>query len=73
MMDVIGRTGAPDVSATQKALDRTRKHLCKLRWIGRERDAERMLVALRAAGLSSHTRGENRRGPSPAQAEDLSA
>jgi hypothetical protein len=74
MMNVIARTVAPDVSAEQKALDRTRKHLCKLRWIGRESDAERMLVSLRAAGSSSPARGETRRrGPAAEQAEDLIA
>ncbi len=74
MMNVIARTGVPDVSAEQKALDRTRKQLCKLRWIGRERDAERMLVALRAAGRSPRARGEaGRRGPLSERTEDVRA
>jgi hypothetical protein len=46
----------PDVSADQRALDRMRKQFCKLRWIGREADAQRMLVALRDAGKRSPAR-----------------
>jgi hypothetical protein len=58
MMELVTGKYVPDVSAEQRALDRTRKQLCKLRWIGREADAQRMLVVLRDAGKRSPARGE---------------
>jgi hypothetical protein len=36
----------PQVSAHQLVLDRMVKHLRKLRWIGKEREAQRMFQAL---------------------------
>ena len=36
----------PQVSADQLKFDRTLKHLRKLRWIGREREAQRIFQAL---------------------------
>ena len=36
----------PKVPADQFTLDRTLKHLRKLRWIGKEREAQRILWAL---------------------------
>ena len=36
----------PEVAADQFALDRTLKHLRKLRWIGRESEAEKILAVL---------------------------
>jgi hypothetical protein len=36
----------PRVSVDQLKLDRTLKHLRKLRWIGREREAQRIFQAL---------------------------
>jgi len=36
----------PQVSADQLKFDRTLKHLRKLRWIGREREAQRIFDAL---------------------------
>ena len=36
----------PQVSADQLKFDRTLKHLRKLRWIGREREAQRIFEAL---------------------------
>ena len=36
----------PEVATDQFALDRTLKHLRKLRWIGKEREAERILAVL---------------------------
>jgi hypothetical protein len=36
----------PEVAADQFALDRTLKHLHKLRWMGREREAEEILAVL---------------------------
>jgi hypothetical protein len=55
---------APDVSVEQRTLDWTRKQLRKLRWIGREDDAERMLLVLSEAGLHSPTLDERRNGSS---------
>jgi hypothetical protein len=50
---MIKRQDVPDVSAEQRAHDRNLKMLRKLRWIGREEEAERMLMELRNAGLRS--------------------
>ena len=36
----------PEVATDQFALDRTLKHLRKLRWIGRENEAEKILAVL---------------------------
>jgi hypothetical protein len=36
----------PEVATDQFALDRTLKHLRKLRWIGRESEAEKILAVL---------------------------
>ena len=36
----------PEVATDQFALDRTLKHLHKLRWIGRESEAEKILAVL---------------------------
>ena len=36
----------PEVATEQFALDRTLKHLRKLRWIGRESEAEKILAVL---------------------------
>jgi hypothetical protein len=52
---------APDVSAEQQTLDRTRKQLRKLRWIGRGHDAERMLMMLCDERLRSPAPDERRR------------
>ena len=36
----------PEVATDQFALDRTLKHLRKLRWIGKESEAEKILTVL---------------------------
>ena len=36
----------PEVATDQFALDRTLKHLRKLRWIGKENEAEKILAVL---------------------------
>jgi len=41
-----GHNQVPRVAADQFTLDRTLKHLRKLRWIGKEREAQRILWAL---------------------------
>jgi hypothetical protein len=53
MKSMIKKQDVPDVSAEQRLLDRNLKLLRKLRWIGREAEAERMLEQLRNAGLRS--------------------
>ena len=55
MKPIAARKYVPDVSAEQHTLDRTRKHVRKLRWIGQEEEAERMLMVL----------GEERLRPPP--------
>jgi hypothetical protein len=70
MKPIVAEKYVPDVSAEQRTLDRTRKHLRKLRWIGREEEAERMLMVLRDARLRSPVPGERRNEvPSPAMAK----
>jgi hypothetical protein len=55
----------PEVATEQFALDRTLKHLRKLRWIGKETEAEKILAVLdvgqRHKALSSKQRRRNRR------------
>jgi hypothetical protein len=51
----------PEVATDQFALDRTLKHLRKLRWMGREREAEEILAVLESEG------GRRRRPDSPGQ------
>jgi hypothetical protein len=53
MKSIVKRQDVPNVSAEQQSLDGNLKLLRKLRWIGREEEAERMLVQLRNAGLRS--------------------
>jgi hypothetical protein len=48
MRPMDARTRLPEVATDQFALDRTLKHLRKLRWIGKESEAERILAALEA-------------------------
>ena len=50
----------PRVAADQFALDRTLKHLHKLRWIGKEREAQRMLWALSDIRLRSSLSDDER-------------
>jgi hypothetical protein len=45
------RNQVPKVAADEFALDRTLKHLRKLRWIGKEREAQKILQALDDTGL----------------------
>jgi hypothetical protein len=59
-MNSISKTCVPDVPAEQKAFDQAHKHLCKLRWIGREVDSEYVLSVLCAAGLASQPRSKPR-------------
>jgi hypothetical protein len=60
LMSLISRTSIPDVPAEQKAFDQAHKHLCKLRWIGRDVDSEYAFTVLRAAGLASRPRVKQR-------------
>ncbi len=53
MKSIVKLQDVPSVSAEQQALDRNLKLLRKLRWIGREEEAERVLTELRNAGLRS--------------------
>jgi hypothetical protein len=55
-MTLISKTCVPDVPAEQKAFDQAHKHLCKLRWVGRDVDSEYTFKVLRAAGLASRPR-----------------
>jgi hypothetical protein len=57
---VVARERVPDVSPDQQTLDLTRKLLRKLRWIGREEDAEQIIKRLDDAGLRSPTPGDRR-------------
>jgi hypothetical protein len=54
----------PEVATDQFALDRTLKHLRKLRWIGRENEAEKILAVLdlrrRRKAPSRRQRQDNR-------------
>jgi hypothetical protein len=50
----------PDVSAEQRKADRTRKQLRKLRWIGREIDAGRVVQALTEASHRTWVASERR-------------
>ena len=53
----------PEVATDQFALDRTLKHLRKLRWIGRESEAKKILAVLdvrRRRKASSRQRRANR-------------
>jgi hypothetical protein len=52
----------PDVSVEQRKLDRARKQLQKLRWIGREKDAEQMLRGLSEPGLRLPAASKRRMG-----------
>jgi len=44
----------PEVATDQFALDRTLKHLRKLRWIGKESEAEKILAVLDVRGGRRH-------------------
>ena len=46
MRPMDGQNRLPEVATDQFALDRTLKHLRKLRWIGRESEAEKILAVL---------------------------
>jgi hypothetical protein len=53
----------PEVATDQFALDRTLKHLRKLRWIGKESEAEKILAVLdvgRRQNTASSRRPANR-------------
>jgi hypothetical protein len=70
----VPETWVPDVPAEQKAFDQAHKHLCKLRWIGRDVDTEYVFTVLRAAGLVSQPSVQPRLRSVPAlQAHDLRA
>jgi len=51
----------PEVSADQLTLDRTLKHLRKLRWIGNEPEAQKMLQVLDDARLQPPSPGDRRK------------
>ena len=46
MRPVNAQNRLPEVATDQFALDRTLKHLRKLRWIGKESEAEKILAVL---------------------------
>ena len=71
MNTMLASKSAPDVSAEQRTLDRTRKQLQKLRWIGRADEAEGMLMALRDTRLRTPEPGERRNGIARQVAEQL--
>jgi hypothetical protein len=60
MISTVTRKYVPDVSAEQLMLDQTRKQLRKLCWIGREEEADRMLLVLSDARLRPPVPGERR-------------
>jgi hypothetical protein len=63
MRPMDARNRLPEVATDQFALDRTLKHLRKLRWIGRESEAEKILAVLdarRRQKASSRRRAANR-------------
>jgi hypothetical protein len=51
----------PEVPAAQLTLDQTRKHLRKLRWIGNELEAPKILQALDDARLRPSLPGDRRK------------
>lgn len=52
----------PEVATDQYALDRTLKHLRKLRWIGKEGEAEKILAVLDVGKRQKTLSNKQRRG-----------
>ena len=65
MKSTVTQERAPKVPADQLTLDRTLKHLRKLRWIGKHQEAQNMLHNLNDTRLQPSLPGDRRnRDPS---------
>ena len=53
METIFGQQAPPDVSAEQRASNEMIKMIRKLRWMGMEREAERLQVALNGAAQTA--------------------